>query len=147
MRVLAMSLSILFLVGCSRSGQKTVPCTPLHAGDISTYHATGVYEDYQADGIHMVRLEDGKLIALNAKSTHLGCLTQWIPQEQRFRNSCNGSLYDIEGINVAGPDPRPLERYKVTLVGQQVIVDKSVTFRQELGEWGESGAYLSMDFR
>jgi len=141
MRVLAIFSSMLFLVGCSRSGQKSAPSTPLRAGDISAYQATGVYEHYQADGIYLVRLDDGKLIALNAKSTHLGCLTQWMPQAQQFRNPCNGSLYDGKGMNTAGPDPRPLERYKVTLDGQQVIVDKSVTFREELGEWGKTGAF------
>ncbi len=141
MRVVAILLSMLFLVGCSRSVQKSAPSVALRAGDISAYQVTGVYEHYQADGIYLVRLDDGKLIALNGKSTHLGCLTQWLPQEQRFRNPCNGSLYDVEGINIAGPDPRPLERYKVTLDGQQVIVDKSVTFREELGDWGKAGAF------
>ena len=50
----------------------------------------------------------------------------------------------MAGINIAGPDPRPLERYKMYVEGQNVFVEKSVRFRQEIGEWTLPDAYVQL---
>ena len=50
----------------------------------------------------------------------------------------------MDGINFEGPAPRPLERYKISLEGEYIVVDKSKKFRQELGQWKFPGSSLSV---
>ena len=45
-----------------------------------------------------------------------------------------------DGLNIEGPAPRPLERFKVALGDEgQIIVDAGVRFRGERGEWDKTG--------
>ena len=47
------------------------------------------------------------------------------------------------GINIEGPAPRPLERYKITMAEDgQILIDKNTKFQQEKGQWELDGAYL-----
>ena len=39
----------------------------------------------------------------------------------------------------------PLQHYKIVLHGQNIIVDKSVVFKQELGEGKLSDSYIDME--
>jgi cytochrome b6-f complex iron-sulfur subunit len=50
----------------------------------------------------------------------------------------------MSGINFEGPAPRPLERYAISLADDgQILIDKSIKFQQEKGEWSKPGAILS----
>jgi Rieske Fe-S protein len=40
--------------------------------------------------------------------------------------ACHNGKYDLNGRNVSGPPPRPLEAYKVLVQGDEVIVTKNV---------------------
>jgi ectoine hydroxylase-related dioxygenase (phytanoyl-CoA dioxygenase family) len=47
------------------------------------------------------------------------------------------------GINVEGPAPRPLERYKIALAEDgQILIDKNTKFQEEKGQGALDGAYL-----
>ncbi|MBI4841314.1 MAG: Rieske (2Fe-2S) protein, partial [candidate division NC10 bacterium] len=47
--------------------------------------------------------------------------------------------------NFEGPAPRPLERVKISLSDDgQLVVDKSLKFRHDLGEWDKPGAKLKV---
>ena len=47
------------------------------------------------------------------------------------------------GINVEGPAPRPLERYKIGLAADgQIEIDKNTKYQEEKGQWTMEGAYL-----
>jgi Rieske Fe-S protein len=39
--------------------------------------------------------------------------------------ACHNGFYDLEGRNVSGPPPRPLERYDVHLAGDDVVVERA----------------------
>lgn len=58
---------------------------------------------------------DHGFAACTATCTHLGCTVQWSPADQRFYCPCHGSVYDHEGRVVAGPAPRPLDWFEVSL--------------------------------
>jgi cytochrome b6-f complex iron-sulfur subunit len=55
----------------------------------------------------------GKLIALSAVCTHLGCLVKWVPNEDIFFCPCHAGKFDANGVNISGPPPEPLVVYKV----------------------------------
>jgi cytochrome b6-f complex iron-sulfur subunit len=96
----------------------------------------------QTDGLYVVRDETG-LYVLKAECTHLGCVPKWLGNEQKFKCTCHGSGFSIEGDNLEGPAPRALERLKIEIdeLGR-IVVDKSVSFRRERNEWSRPGAQL-----
>jgi cytochrome b6-f complex iron-sulfur subunit len=95
-----------------------------------------------AFGVWIVREADG-FYALIAVCTHLGCSPNWLPAENKFKCPCHGSGFYRTGINFEGPAPRPLERARILLADDgQILVDKSVKFQQEKGEWTNPEAFL-----
>jgi len=94
--------------------------------------------------VWIVRDEDG-LYAIQAICTHLGCTPRWLDAENKFKCPCHGSGFTSEGINFEGPAPRPLERVQVTLAEDgQILINKSIKFLQEKGDWGKPGSILAV---
>ncbi len=84
-----------------------------------------------------------QLYALKSVCTHLGCTPNWLEAEQKFKCPCHGSGFYKDGINFEGPAPRPLERYAIAIADDgQVMIDKSKTFQEEMGQWEDSSSYL-----
>lgn len=81
-------------------------------------------------GVWIVRDDENRIIALRTVCTHLGCTPNWIESRNKFKCPCHGSGYLRNGVNVEGPAPRPLDRFKITLVDDgQILIDKSVIYR------------------
>jgi cytochrome b6-f complex iron-sulfur subunit len=98
------------------------------------------YKD--AFGVWIVREPEG-FYALIAICTHLGCSPNWLATENKFKCPCHGSGFYRDGVNFEGPAPRPLERARIVLADDgQSLVDKSVKFKQEKGEWEKAEAFL-----
>lgn len=97
-------------------------------------------------GTWVVRYEvDGQpmIYALKSVCTHLGCTPNWLEAEQKFKCPCHGSGFYKDGVNFEGPAPRPLERYAISRADDgQLLVDKSRTFQQELGQWKDASSYV-----
>src|SRR2546427_8826013 len=53
------------------------------------------------------------LFRSSGECTHLGCNFDWSPEEKLFACPCHGGRFDRTGRNVAGPPPRPLDRFPV----------------------------------
>lgn len=56
------------------------------------------------------RREDGALLAVEARCTHMGCPLQWNPDEKTWDCSCHGSRFSPEGRVISGPAREPLKR-------------------------------------
>ncbi len=97
-----------------------------------------------AFSVWIVRQPDG-FYALIAVCTHLGCSPNWLSAEAKFKCPCHGSGFYASGINFEGPAPRPLERARIVLADDgQILVDKSVKFQYEKGEWTNPEAFLKV---
>ena len=72
----------------------------------------------------LIRTPDGDLRAFTAICTHLACIVQYRPDLSHIWCACHNGHYDLNGINIAGPPPRPLEPYVVSVRGEQIIVSK-----------------------
>jgi len=84
-----------------------------------------------------------QLFALKSVCTHLGCTPNWLEAEQKFKCPCHGSGFYKDGINFEGPAPRPLERYAISIAADgQVLIDKSRTFQEEMGQWADSASFI-----
>lgn len=62
----------------------------------------------------IVHTEDG-VQALYWKCVHLGCTVPWVQGEHRFHCPCHGSIYAYNGDRIAGPAPRALDRFPLTV--------------------------------
>ena len=72
----------------------------------------------------LVRTPQGELRAFSAICTHLNCTVQYREDNQRIWCACHNGEFDLNGINVAGPPPRPLDQYTVNVAGDDVIVSR-----------------------
>src|SRR5271169_5691380 len=72
----------------------------------------------------LVRTADGEYRALSAVCTHLNCTVQYRDDLHQIWCACHNGLYDLEGRNVSGPPPRPLETYEVHVQGEDVVVTR-----------------------
>lgn len=84
-----------------------------------------------------------RFTALRTRCTHLGCITTWRPAERMFKCPCHGSGFRIDGVNIEGPAPRPLERCAIALTSEgELEVDLARTFRAERGQWADPASFL-----
>jgi cytochrome b6-f complex iron-sulfur subunit len=61
--------------------------------------------------------------ALYRKCVHLGCSPPWCSTSYLFECPCHGSKYRLTGEYFAGPAPRGLDRFPISIVGGKVVVD------------------------
>lgn len=77
----------------------------------------------------VIRTTQGEVKALNAICTHTDCTVKYRVDKGDIFCSCHGGVYDLNGRNVSGPPPRPLETYKVILRGkpgqEEIVVTHS----------------------
>ena len=74
----------------------------------------------------LVRTASGELRAFSAVCTHLNCTVQYRSDVSHIWCACHNGHFDLNGQNIAGPPPRPLETYVVNVRGDQIVVSKSV---------------------
>jgi len=72
----------------------------------------------------LIRTPSGDIRAFTAVCTHLACTVQYRSDFQQIWCACHNGHYDLNGINVAGPPPRPLTPFKVDIKGDEVWVSK-----------------------
>ena len=80
---------------------------------------------------YLSRLEDGRMLALWQRCTHLGCTVPWQENEDQFHCPCHSSLFDKKGEVIGGPAPRPLDLFHIEIVEGQVIVDTSSPIKRD----------------
>lgn len=61
----------------------------------------------------IVLTDAGELRAFSATCTHLDCTVQNRPDLGIIWCACHNGQYDLQGRNIAGPPPRPLEPFVV----------------------------------
>jgi cytochrome b6-f complex iron-sulfur subunit len=70
----------------------------------------------------LVETPSGELRAFSAICTHLDCTVQFREDLGHIWCACHNGHYDLNGVNIAGPPPRPLDRYDVNVRGNQIVV-------------------------
>ena len=72
----------------------------------------------------LIRTERGEWRALSAVCTHLNCTVQYRAVEHDIWCACHNGVYNLEGHNVSGPPPRPLEEFEVHIRDNNVVVSR-----------------------
>ncbi|GBD96816.1 MAG TPA: Rieske (2Fe-2S) protein [Nitrospirae bacterium] len=102
-----------------------------------------IYEAWKKE--HSVWIVRGKsrIYALHSRCTHLGCTPNWFADEGVFKCPCHGSRFYSNGVNFAGPAPRPLDRFRIYVNAEGVItIDKSMVYTYK--DFDKTGAYLEI---
>ena len=73
----------------------------------------------------LVRTPGEELRAFTAVCTHLACIVQYRPDLNHIWCACHNGHFNLDGKNIAGPPPRPLEKYEVNVRGDRVVVSKA----------------------
>jgi cytochrome b6-f complex iron-sulfur subunit len=72
----------------------------------------------------VIRLATGELRAFSAVCTHLSCTVQYRADLSQIWCACHNGHYDLNGRNVSGPPPRPLEPYDVSVRNDQIVLTR-----------------------
>jgi cytochrome b6-f complex iron-sulfur subunit len=72
----------------------------------------------------LVRTPSGEVRAFAATCTHLDCTVQYREDLQGIWCACHNGRFDLNGRNVSGPPPRPLDQYVVKVRGDEIIVSR-----------------------
>ena len=78
--------------------------------------------DFSGQKILVLKTDQG-VAAFSRRCTDLGCLVSWSRERQQFLCPCHQGVYDKNGTNIAGPPPRPLDRFEVIKRGEQLYVN------------------------
>lgn len=79
-------------------------------------------------------VRDGdSFMALSAVCTHLGCTVRTDPDRPGFFCPCHGSRFKSDGTNYAGPAPKPLEAYEISMgnVGELIVNKRTLVSPKE----------------
>ena len=79
---------------------------------------------FNKKAVILFRTEGNQIRALSAVCTHLGCIVQFQSEQKHFKCNCHGSIFDLNGNNIAGPAPKPLSPYRVELKDDNIIVSQ-----------------------
>ena len=72
----------------------------------------------------LVNTPAGELKAFSAACTHLACIVQYRADLNHVWCACHNGHFDLNGKNIEGPPPKPLEEYAVNVRGDQIVVSK-----------------------
>jgi len=72
----------------------------------------------------LILTADGEYRALSATCMHLNCTVQYRGDLREVWCACHNGFYDLNGRNIAGPPPRPLEAYDVHVRSGEVVVNR-----------------------
>ena len=70
----------------------------------------------------VVKTADNQAVAFSPSCTHLGCAYHWEASSKTFVCPCHTSAFAIDGRVLAGPAPRPLDRYEVKISGNELQI-------------------------
>jgi len=73
----------------------------------------------------LIHLPNDEWSALSTTCTHAGCPVSYQKEENRIFCQCHGGVYNpSNGDNIAGPPPKPLQKYKVEVSETSLKVSK-----------------------
>ena len=62
-------------------------------------------------GVFVLRKSDTDVLVLSNRCTHLSCRVNWLEERGAYVCPCHDAAFGPDGEVLAGPPPRPLDRY------------------------------------
>lgn len=73
----------------------------------------------------LIHTQSGDYKAFSAVCTHLDCIVQYRTDSRIIWCACHNGQYNLNGQNIGGPPPRPLEEFTVNIRGDEIVVTKA----------------------
>lgn len=73
----------------------------------------------------VIRTATDEIKAFAATCTHLDCTVQYRKDFGMIWCACHNGRYDLNGRNVQGPPPRPLDAYRVVVDGDEITIHQA----------------------
>jgi len=83
---------------------------------------TGWITNTEEISVYVLSTDGRTYIAMSNICTHLACHIRWIAEQNQFFCPCHNGVFDISGNVLAGPPPRPLNRYDLKVEDGQLFV-------------------------
>jgi cytochrome b6-f complex iron-sulfur subunit len=109
-------LKLFFTPPTPGEGRGQFPVGPLEQFPV------GSVTHFRQQRFLLVRHQTG-VLALSNECTHQKCMVDFLPDRQVIFCPCHAAQFSVTGAVLAGPAPRPLDRFAVTLQDGHVIVD------------------------
>jgi len=86
----------------------------------------------EAGRFYLVCLEDGGLLAIYRRCTHLGCAVPFDQGAGQFICPCHGSAFTADGEVLNPPAPRPLDLFALTINETgEIVVDTGTAIERD----------------
>ena len=127
---------------CTACGQvpptAQIEPTPVATAPLSSFPRDGIYDQWVSQGFFIIR-QGGRLYAPVAICTHAQATLVEVGGQLKCPR--HGGAFNTTGQPVAGPPNRPLPRFGIRIEQDQVIVDRSMRFPQDL--WSDPRSFLT----
>jgi succinate dehydrogenase / fumarate reductase iron-sulfur subunit len=114
----------------ARAPKQWVPVSALEnikPGNVTTvlmqYETKGGLYTQKSSVPVLVSHTGNNIVCFKSACPHLGCVVKWDVLSGRFRCSCHGGNFDRDGTVIAGPPPRPLDRYAFKVDSGHLFVE------------------------
>jgi len=125
--VLALGGSVLYPIWAYLKPPKQgeVEVSSVSAGKLKDIEKeSGKIVKFGSKPVILIRTASGELKAFSATCTHLDCTVQFRKDYGLIWCACHNGKYDLNGRNVSGPPPRPLDELRVVVQGEEVLISK-----------------------
>jgi Rieske Fe-S protein len=100
------------------------PTQSVSAGSASMPPNSGRVVPFGSKPAIVIRTPAGEYRAFTAVCTHLSCTVQYRDDLEHIWCACHNGHYDLQGANIAGPPPRPLEPYEIHVSDEELVISK-----------------------
>lgn len=113
---------VSFFVSGRKNNAKDSCAVTIEAGNINDF-LPGSVTLIRAGNCYLSRLQDGGLLAISRKCTHLGCAVPFVPERNQFECPCHASIFDNTGNVIKSPAPRALDLFPIHFVHDMIMID------------------------
>jgi Rieske Fe-S protein len=105
--------------------QAEVEVSSVEAGKLSEMEKeSGKIIKFGTKPVILIRTANDELRAFSATCTHLDCTVQFRKDFGMIWCACHNGKYDLNGRNISGPPPRPLDEFRVVIQGDEILISK-----------------------
>jgi Rieske Fe-S protein len=105
--------------------QAEVEVSSVKAGKLSEMEKeSGKIIKFGTKPVILIRTANDELRAFSATCTHLDCTVQFRKDFGMIWCACHNGKYDLNGRNISGPPPRPLDEFRVVIQGDEILISK-----------------------
>ena len=73
-------------------------------------------------GVYVYRKNETEVMVFSNVCTHLACRVTFYDDTREYDCPCHDAQFDIEGNIIAGPQPRPMDRYETKVEEGQLSI-------------------------